>query len=208
MASKIKIPVDAHMLTLLVSEHKIEEYFIKAGPGQARRRRRVKVQIEVPPEIDTKRLRQGFSVANEIWKPADISFQLRQIKPAQMTAPLNKKTLDKAQVHDVARKFPAKKGVSLVVIDKFTEKSLGGRSIQEKAFCVVDTSGHPAFGGHLAHEFGHLLSLDHLEKGHKLKGWKKLINYNLMYEGARAGTELAPEQIIQARASNLAQRPS
>lgn len=81
-------------------------------------------------------------------------------------------------------------------MNKFQGAELGGQAVEALGVCIVKLLGHPGLGKVLAHELGHLLSLEHLTQS-------GVDNYNLMYPSLRADDRLTQPQIDQARTSNL-----
>lgn len=192
----ISIAVDAHLVTLTVSSHRIVERQIQVGRTTQTRRERVEEVRRISPRYDESAVRQAVGLANQIWAQADIRFILQSIAPVTAAAPNNAEVVDDGGFIFLARQCPARRGISLLLVDRFSSRHLGGRAVEELRACILPSLGHPLAGKTLAHEFGHLLSLPDLQSG----------NYNLMYQALRAGDNLTAGQRNQARRSGLARR--
>src|SRR5262249_54113936 len=134
----------------------------------------------------------SFQEVNKIFAAADIEFRLRRTTPDTTEAPKGSEALDDEGFFMLASSFPMKDAVSLLLVRRF-QGAEGGASVEKLGVCAVgDTSPDTA----LAHEFGHLLGLEH-------QGDIR----DLMNPGLSApGTPLTPREIADARKSKLAQR--
>jgi hypothetical protein len=190
------IPVDAHLITLQVSGFRIEHVNVQVGRVTQVQARRVEDVHEVVPRINEKAIRQGFDRANQIWDIANVKFFLRSLTPEKTPAPNNADVVDENGFFFLARQFPPKSGVSLLLVDKFKSKHLGGMSVETLKSAIIPYLVPPDFGNILAHEMGHLLGLLDLTDDH----------YNLMYQSYRADYKLSSSQVAKATSSALAKQ--
>jgi hypothetical protein len=202
----IQIPVEGHFITLAVTDYQITSRQVQVGRGTQTYRERKEVVREVPPRHDENSVRRLFVVANKILEQIDISFDLRQISNATVRMPSNSETVDQKAFFYLAAQFPARNCVSLLLVSKFSSFELGGESVEDKSACIIMFLEEKLGGKVLAHEFGHLLSLEHVPNDLKDIGRNPKDNYNLMFPGLSADTQLTEEQAKQAQQSSLARR--
>jgi len=188
------IPVDAHCISLKVSTFRVQQVPVQVGRVTQVQTRRVEDVQLIAPRLTEAAVRRGFELANQIWLPADICFVLRSFSPASTAAPNNVEVVDDAGFFFLARQFPPKSAVSLLLVNQFKSSHLGGMSAEPLTAAIIPSLGDPTFGRVLAHELGHLLGLLDLDRDH----------YNLMYQAYQAAYNLTPAQIATARASRLA----
>jgi hypothetical protein len=155
---------------------------------------------DILPEVNEERVRLAFQQANQILLPADIQFSMRSCNPQRTAAPGGSAQVDDAGFLSLAREFPARNGVSMLVVHDFHDRDLGGSAVESIKACIIKKLASPTFGHVLAHEFGHLLNLPHV----LARDDTDVDNYNLMYPGLRAGHRLTRDQIRRARQSPLA----
>jgi len=187
------IPVDAHLLTLTISKFEIIERPVRVGSTAHMQRERVQRKSEIQTQRTAATLMVSFMAVNKIFRAADIEFRLRNTTSESAEAPKGSEALDDEGFFMLASGFPMNNNaVSLLLVRKFAG-SEGGASAEELGVCAVgDSSPDTA----LAHEFGHLLSLEH-------QGDIR----DLMNPGLSApGTPLKRREIVAARASPLARR--
>jgi hypothetical protein len=187
------ILVDAHLLTLTISKFEIIERPVSVGSTTHMQRERVQRKSEMQTQRTAATLMMSFTAVNKIFRAADIEFRLRNTTSDSAEAPKGSETLDDEGFFMLASSFPMNNNaVSLLLVRKFAG-SEGGASAEELGVCAVgDSSPDPA----LAHEFGHLLGLEH-------QGDIR----DLMNPGLSApGTPLTRSEIVAARASPLARR--
>lgn len=109
-------------------------------------------------------------------------------------------------------KHKAPGGVRVLLVDRVARPELGGESRWKTRVCLIPfASDLPSTSRKLAHEFGHLLELEHVDKGGPAgPGQERLTAArmrNLMYSGAlNPDAELTSAQVQQARSSTLARR--
>jgi hypothetical protein len=186
------IPVDAHLLTLTISTPEIVERPVHVGRETHMQRERVQRTREIPTQRNASSLLLSFIEVNKIFKAADIEFRLRNTTKETTEAPNGSEALDDSGFLMLARSFPMDDAVSLLLVRKFSG-SEGGASLEKIGVCAVgDSSPDTA----LAHEFGHLLGLEH-------QGDIR----DLMSPGLSSpGTPLTRREIAGARASALFRR--
>jgi hypothetical protein len=188
----VVIPVDAHLLTLTISKFKIVERPVHVGRETRMQRERLQTKDEIPTQRSKASLVLSFAEVNKIFAAADIEFRLRNVTSEPVEAPKGAEALDDEGLLMLAKDYPMKDAVSLLLVRRFAG-SEGGASKEELGVCAVgDTSPDTA----LAHEFGHLLGLDHQGD------IRDLMNPGL----SPPGTPLTAGEIRDARKSRLAKR--
>lgn len=192
----VTIPLEAHLITLLVDEQRIVTRQIQVGRTTQTRRERITEQREIPPGETAATVRAGVTLANQILASTHVSFQLSSINTQRTVAPQNREVVTENGFLYLARQYPAQRGARLFVVQRFADQE-GGQAIEAQRVCIVKHLGSPLFGKTLAHEFGHLLALGHVTTGAAAR-------YNLMWPGLRAGDRLEASQIQTAQSSGLA----
>ena len=188
----VVIPVDAHLLTLTISTPQIVERPVRVGRETRMQRERIQRTREIQTQRSAASLMLSFMEVNKIFGAADIEFRLRKTTSESVEAPKGSEALDDDGFYMLASGFPMNKAVSLLLVRRFAG-SEGGASVEKLGVCAVgDSSPDTA----LAHEFGHLLGLEH-------QGDIR----DLMNPGLSApGTPLTSREITAARASRLVQQ--
>jgi hypothetical protein len=192
VANAVIIPVDAHLLTLTISTSTIVDRPIRVGRETRMQHERVQTKREIATQRSKASLTLSFVEVNKVFAAADIEFRLRNVTSEPAEAPKGAEALDDEGFLMLAKDFPMKDGVSLLLVRRFVG-SEGGASKEELGVCAVgDSSPDTA----LTHEFGHLLGLGH-------QGDIR----DVMNRGLSApGTPLTAHEIDEARKSRLAQR--
>ena len=186
------IPVDAHLLTLTISKAEIVERPVRVGRETHMQRERIQTKREIPTQRSKASLTLSFAEVNKVFGAADIEFRLRNVTSEPAEAPKGSEALDDEGFLMLAKDFPMKDAVSLLLVRRFAG-SEGGASEEKLGVCAVgDSSPDTA----LAHEFGHLLGLDHQGD------IRDLMNPGL----SPPGTPLTASEIADARKSKLAKR--
>jgi len=191
-SSVVIIPVDAHLLTLTISTPEIVERPVRVGRETRMQRERNQRTREIQTQRSAASLTLSFMEVNKIFSAADIEFRLRKTTSDSVEAPKGSEALDDNGFYMLAAGFPMNDAVSLLLVRRFAG-SEGGASVEKLGVCAVgDSSPDTA----LAHEFGHLLGLEH-------QGDIR----DLMNPGLSApGTPLTSSEITDVRASRLFQR--
>ena len=189
----ITIMVDAYLITLRLPTYRIVDRTVQVGRITQTRRERVKEMHEVPPRQNATGVAQAFVVANQILGPAQIVFRVRSTSSKSVEMPGDSEVVNDQGFLFLAKQFPGRGGASALFVSRFQAAEEGGMAAEDKQACIVASLGQPLTGNTLAHEFGHLLGLDHIKD-----------YYNLMYKGLRAGHKLTAEQITKATSSKLA----
>ena len=78
MAKTITIPVDVYLITLQIESYQVLEKKIAVGKSTQIQHERVKETRDIPSNQNDKTVMRAIDVANTIWAPADITFQLRK----------------------------------------------------------------------------------------------------------------------------------
>ena len=191
------IPVDAHLLTFTISTPEIVERPVRVGRETRMQRERIQRMREIKTTRSAASLTESFKEVNKIFGAADIEFRLRHTTADPVEAPKGSEDLDDEGFLMLAKAFPMKNGVSLLLVHRFAG-SKGGASKKELGVCAV---GDAANDTSLAHEFGHLLWLEHQGD------IRDLMNPGLAVPGA----PLTKKEIAGVRNSPLARqfgRPS
>jgi hypothetical protein len=192
VADVVIIPVDAHLLTLTISTPEIVEHPVRVGRETRMQRERVQRTREIATTRDAASLLKSLVAVNGIFAAAGIEFRLRHTSRHTVEAPKGSADVDDVGFLMLAMQFPKRDGVSLLLVRKFVG-SEGGASKKELSVCAV---GDDANDTSLAHEFGHLLWLEH-------QGDIR----DLMTRGlAVPGAPLTQGEIRDARKSPLAQQ--
>lgn len=186
----IQIPADLTIVTLRVSGSELPQRFTE-------------------PQAQT-----ILQQASELLRArADIRFGLGTCERVveEMPPGAQSDVVDEAGYHFLASAHRAGTGARVLLVDKTSRPELGGQSRHETRVCLIAYgSDLGATSRMLAHEFGHLLELPHIDgrragpgQERQVAGWMR----NLMYSGAlNPSAELTPDQVKQARSSALARR--
>jgi hypothetical protein len=186
------IPVEAHLLTLTISTPEIVMRPVRVGRETRMQRERIQRTREIRTQRSAASLTLSFMEVNKIFSAADIEFRLLKTTPDSVEAPKGSEALDDEGFLMLAAGFPMSNAVSLLLVRRFVGWE-GGASKEKLGVCAVG-DGSPDTA--LAHEFGHLLGLEH-------QGDIR----DLMSRGLSApGTPLTKSEIKGARASWLFQR--
>lgn len=191
----IRVPLEVHAITVVVLEQRIEERQIRVGREMSPRRERVTVRREVPPRQDRTTFDSALRYSNNVFTPADIQFHVASFDPATEEIPNGADRVDFNGFQFLARRYPPRSGLSVLLVADFERGDLGGQAVEAQSTCIVCALGDPGTGKVLAHELAHLMALPHVATGSPRANW------NLMYPALRAGDELTPEQIALARGS-------
>ena len=195
----IRIPLEVHAITIVVSENQIVEDRIRVGPRTETRRQRVTTRREVAPRQDRPSFDQALLYSNNVLRQADIQFHVQSFETAREEIPGGLDRVDGNGFLYLIGRFPAQSGLSVLLVADLERSDLGGEAIEARSACIVCALGHPGTGKALAHELAHLLGLQHVARDAPRAAW------NLMYEALRAGDELTPAQVSAARSSRIAQ---
>lgn len=145
---------------------------------------------------------------------AQIAFTLASCQKVVESMPTGARAdaLDLAGYHFLSAAHRAGNGVRVLLVDRVSRPELGGQSRHETRVCFVTYGADAgATSRMLAHEFGHLLELEHIDQVRNAgPGQEREVAArmrNLMYSGAlNPAAELTPEQVQRARSSALARR--
>jgi len=196
----IRIPLEIHAITVVVAQDRIVEREIRVGPRTETRRERQTERREVPPRQDRSSFDRALGYSNGVFAPADVRFHVASFDAATEEIPNGAERVDLNGFQYLARRFPPRSGLSVLLVADFERGDLGGQAVEEQSVCIVCALGDPGTGKVLAHELGHLLALPHVERDSRRANW------NLMYPAYRAGDELTAVQIARARASRTGRR--
>lgn len=188
----VVIPVDAYLLTLTISKPEIVEHPVRVGRETRMQRERVMRSRDIVTERTAASLMLSFKEVNKIYAKADIEFRLNNTTTSSAEAPNGAEALDDPGFLMLARGFPMKDTVNLLLVRRFAGAE-GGASVEKLGVCAV---GDEFSDNAIAHEFGHLLGLAHQGD------IRDLMNPGL----SPPGTPLTAREISLARASPLAKR--
>ena len=185
----IQIPADLTIVTLRASE------------------------VELPQRFTEPYARTILHQASELLRTrADIQFRAGTCEQVVEEMPTGARSdaVDEAGYHFLAAAHRAGTGARVLLVDRTSRPELGGQSRHQTRVCLVAYgSDQGAVSRMLAHEFGHLLELPHVDEARRtgpgqerqIAGWMR----NLMYSGAlNPSAELTPDQVKRARSSALA----
>jgi hypothetical protein len=195
----IEIPVDVHLITIGVIDYQITTRTIQVGPRTRTQRERVQTIRTVAPRHTEASVRRAFDGANTILTQVDVCFELRSFTPRTVEMPSSSDTVDRQGFLYLAGQCPARDGVSLMLVANFSSRELGGEALEDRSVCIVAFLDDQLQAKVLAHEFAHLLALDHVNRDLQDR-------YNLMYPGLSADTRLTAEQRRVAQTSRLARQ--
>jgi hypothetical protein len=194
-APSIDLPVDVYLMNLQIVQETIETYEVAVGREKRTQRRKVRKVVETVESGQTEEtVNRSIERANEIWKPAGISFRVGQLVSRDLEFDSRAVTEEGFLSLVAALRLPAA-GLSMLFVRKFDSPHLGGQAVESLGAGIVTRLDNPTQGNVLAHELGHLLGLPDLRH---VDGSVKN-RYNLMYEASAAGYELEPGQIRTAR---------
>jgi len=199
MPAAINVPLDVHLVTLLIESFRVVSRQVQVGRTTRTQMERVRDVREVPPGVDRGTVAIALDAANRIFRPADIQFTIRSCTADRVNAPQNQEEINEQSFFDLARQFPARAGATVLIVNKFQGPDLGGQAAEPLGVCIMKKLGPADLGKVLAHELGHLLDLEHVTRS-------GVDNYNLMYPALRADDRLTQDQIDTARTSNLVKR--
>jgi hypothetical protein len=143
---------------------------------------------------------------------AQIQFYLNSCAAAteEMPAGTRSDVVDESGYHFLVARHKAGAGVRVLLVDRVSQRDVGGEARAQTRACLVAFGADLSSTGRmLAHELGHLLDLDHVDRidgpGHEKQN--AAAARNLMNAGAlNPLAELTPDQVSQARGSALASR--
>lgn len=188
----VVIPVHAHFITLTISTPEIITRNIQVGRHTQVQHERVMRTREIPTTRTPAALRRSFREVNRIFGAADIEFQISKTTADHTEAPHGLEALNDEGFLMLAASFPMHDLVSLLLVRRFVG-SEAGAALERIGVCAVGDAGND---NAVAHEFGHLLGLEH-------QGDIR----DLMNPGVSIpGVNLTTHEIGEARGSRLVQR--
>ena len=195
--STIQIPVDPVLVVLLRRTHRIETRQIRVGRETQTRRERVESIERTPSGWTQASLASAVTGANQIWTAGHIQFSMSSPTTREFEVPGGETTVDENAYQYLINQIQGSRGrITLLAVSRFARWDLGGQA--SRGTCILPSNLTEANRGRVfAHEFGHLLGLDHV-------GEQVALLRNLMRPGLVAGPELTDDQIARARSSNLA----
>jgi len=185
--------------------------------------------IKIPADLTIVTVSTGGSNQPQRWTPdyarsvldnasgllkdrAQIQFYLNSSEAAveEMPAGTRSDVVDEPGYHFLVARHPASTGVRVLLVDRVAQRDVGGEARAETRVCLIAFGADLGSTGRmLAHELGHLLDLDHVERiaGPGNEKQNAAAARNLMNAGAlNPIAELTADQVRQARGSALAAR--
>lgn len=160
---------------------------------------------------DCSKAADAVSAANAIFVSTKVQFVVKECKvdtPLDM-APGAREN-DQRVLDTLSYRRPAGGSVNVFLLNPITKLRSGGLSYlnsDPEAACFVQWYGKTEANARaLAHELGHLLSLDHVKVNYSNEAEAAKQIANLMTEGLSTGTKLTAAQISAVRGSKLARK--
>ena len=111
---------------------------------------------------------------------------------------------------EIAAAHKARGGVRVLLVDRLSKDEVGGEAVAKMRVCLIGYRSNPGeISRMLAHEFGHLLGLEHVNypTGPNHEREQAASTQNLMSAASlNPAALLTPAQVKQARSSALARR--
>ena len=126
MANTITIPVDAYLITLQIASYQVVEKKIAVGKNTQIQHERVKENRDIPSNQNDKTVRRAIDVANAIWAPAEITFQLRKCFFPITEAPGNVEEVSVSGFFQMITTLKIKPmgGVAALFVNRFEKRDL------------------------------------------------------------------------------------
>lgn len=112
------IPLEAHLITLLVTEQRVVTRQIQVGRTTQTRRVRVTKEREIPLDETATTVGASVILANQILAPTNISFRLSSINTQRTAAPQNREVVTVNGFLYLARQYPARRSARLFVVHR------------------------------------------------------------------------------------------
>jgi hypothetical protein len=166
--------------------------------------------VKEPAKWSCDSANDALNVVNSIWSKASVQFMIQDCvddKPLDMAK--SARNSDQRMLDTLSFRHPPGKSVHIYLINAVETLGAGGTSYQssdpEAASFVQWYYKTDANARALAHELGHLMSLDHVEIDYA-DDKQAALRSNLMQKGLSLGTDLTAKQIAQVKASTLVKR--
>jgi len=194
----ITIPVDAHFITLERREMFTDRVEATTGGFTQTQFLRKERTHTVDPGWNVSDFQSALSIANAIWEPAGIRFRAGELNTRSVQPPMDfTQSTDGAYQYLLNHIVGQEGRIAVLLVPKFPRWDQGGDA--NRGTCIVPSALNMQYQGRaFAHEFGHLLGLEHLEADEEHM-------QNLMLRDLTGGIELLEEQVATARQSKLAQ---
>ena len=155
--------------------------------------------------------KKALDVVNKIWAPAKITFVINECltdKPLDMAK--SARNNDQRVLDVLSLRHAPDNAVHVYLVNPITNLTAGGGSYlhsdPEPASFVQWYGNDFANGRALAHELGHLMSVDHVEVDYTDEKEAARRSKNLMTKGLSLGSDLTSQQISTAKGSKLVKR--
>lgn len=152
---------------------------------------------------------KALEVANHIWMAANVQFSASDscVSDSPLDMQKNARTGDQVILDTLSSRHPAQARVNVFLINRVEGLNAGVCSYlasdPEPASFVQTFSDAKMTGRMMAHEFGHLLGLDHADIDYQNERAAAKLLHNLMVPGLSVGIDLSPSQVKQAKTSKL-----
>ena len=154
---------------------------------------------------------EALKQVNAIWQKAKVGFVIDDCivdKPLDMAK--SARNDDKRLLGVLSFRHDPDNHVHIYLVNSIENLVAGGGSYLDsdpEAASFVQWYGNAVTNGRaLAHELGHLMSLDHMKIDYFQARQAALLRNNLMVEGMITGSDLTPKQISQVKGSKLVKR--
>lgn len=158
--------------------------------------------------------RAVLQAASRLWQSlAGIDFRLGALQRVteEMPAGVRSDVMTEPGLHFLIRFHPPRTGIRAFLVDQTDRPELGGQARHQTRCCLVKYAADVGSCSRMmAHEFGHLLELHHVDVGPRGPGHERQVAawmQNLMFSGAlHLSPQLTAAQVQQAQGSALARR--
>lgn len=197
--SLITIPVEAQFIILERTEMYTDRVETAIGGIPQTQYVRRERKHEVDSGWNLAGYQSAIAGANAIWEQAEIRFRAADPVIKRVQPPMDFTYATDGAYQYLMNHAVGKEGlITMLLVQKFTHWDQGGDA--GHGTCILPSMLYGQNPGRaFAHEFGHLLGLEHVEADEEHM-------QNLMCLDSMSGIELSDQQIATARESELAQR--
>jgi hypothetical protein len=151
---------------------------------------------------------EALKQVNTIWQKANVGFVINDcIMDRPLDMEKGSRNDDKRLLGVLSLRHDTDSFVHIYLVNAIENLIAGGGSYlnsDPEPASFVQWYGNPLANGRaLAHELGHLMSLDHMKIDYMHAKQAALLRNNLMVEGMISGDDLTPKQISNVKGSKL-----